>query len=76
MGSIEDPAISSLSADSAYYQCGGYLLAHEILHAIGAKHHGDKTSIMTATPSWTWIRVPPTIKPKTVKQVKRKLGAK
>ena len=80
-----------IAAKKFLQQAGGYLLTHEILHAVGASHtgrfwvefwnflgesSGDADSVMTVKPTLDWAENPPSIYPITVQQVKKKLGVK
>jgi len=63
-------------SDEIYKKMGGFMLTHEILHSVGASHFGGATSVMQATPSLDWVKNPPSIAEKTVKEVKKTLGVK
>jgi hypothetical protein len=70
------PEIAALGADIAYYKVGGFLLTHEVLHAVGAKHENESRFVMTKKPLWEWILSWPIISQESVNRVKKKLDVK
>jgi len=70
---VLDPRVSALGRDTAYSRIGGFMLAHEVLHSVGASHQGDDRFVMTRVPTWMWIFRWPFVSQQTVNQVKRAL---
>jgi len=62
-----------MGRDMAFYRIGGFMLAHEVLHSVGASHYGDDRSVMTRIPNFGWILRWPIVSQHTVNCVKRKL---
>ena len=58
--------ISAMGRDMAFYRIGGFMLAHEVLHSVGASHYGDDRSVMTRIPNFGWILRWPIVSQHTV----------
>ena len=68
-----DSRISLMGRDTAFHRIGGFMLAHEVLHSVGARHYGDDRFVMTRVPTWHWILRWPVVSQQTVNRVKRNL---
>jgi hypothetical protein len=57
----------------AWYTLSGFIMAHEVLHAVGANDTKTHNFLMSGTRDWQWLEKTPMIEKQTEFEVLRTL---